>query len=192
MEPDGLKQSSGGRRQTDREGGFRVLITSAQPTRRSFLNQSGLALGAMFVGPEPFPCAMDQIPLGREKIVQELYAAYAALNVEGLLSLLTESCFFEDPTFHLVARGKPEIRKMAESLPRLYSGLKVTVENLIACDDWVITQQQVSGLYKAKPDGGGVKTVSVRGATIFGFEGDKISRWVDYYDYATYIKQTGL
>jgi steroid delta-isomerase-like uncharacterized protein len=149
-------------------------------------------LGGVLIAATAFPP-----PTGRaagrspNDVIEQFYAAYAALNVEKLLALLTDDCFFEDPTFHLVARGKPEISKMAESLPRHYSDVKINVENKILCRDWVITQQSLSGVFKRSADDGGEgRRFSVRGASIFGFAKGKINRWFDYYDYDTYVKQT--
>jgi len=128
-----------------------------------------------------------------ERVVEALYAAYAEMNVERLLALLTDDCFFEDPTFHLVARGKPEIRKLVEPLARHFSDVKIEFENRIACQGWVVTQQRLSGFLRphdGADDAG--KNISVRGAAIFSFRNNRISRWVDYYDILTYREQLGL
>jgi steroid delta-isomerase-like uncharacterized protein len=174
-----------------------MLWTPRHFTRRDFLRHShGLLAGAALA---PLSCAewlapaTDESAGEPEKVVEALYAAYAEMNVERLLALLTDDCFFEDPTFHLVARGKPEIRKLVEPLAQHFSNVKIDIENRIACRGWVVTQQNLSGFLRPHDgaDGAG-KNISVRGATIFSVKSNRISRWVDYYDILTYRKQLGL
>jgi steroid delta-isomerase-like uncharacterized protein len=130
-------------------------------------------------------------PLKLEKVVDEFYAAYMALDAGRLLALLADDCFFEDPTFHLKAQGKAEIRKLMEGLLGHYSNIKIELENRIVCGNWVVTQQHFSGLSKSGPGAEG-RQISVRGASVFGFEKERIRRWTDYYDFATFARQSGL
>jgi steroid delta-isomerase-like uncharacterized protein len=164
--------------------------------RRSFVNRSGALLGGALIGftiapglTGPLPLAAA--PLKLEKIVDEFYAAYMALDAARLVALLTDDCSFEDPTFHLKAQGKPEIRKLMEGLLQHYSNIKIELENRIACGNWVVTQQHFSGLSKSSPSAEG-KQISVRGASVFGFEKERIKRWTDYYDFATFARQSGF
>jgi steroid delta-isomerase-like uncharacterized protein len=170
-----------------------VLTLPKDFNRRSFLNITGAVFGGAFMGLPAslsFP-AHAAAPDGKiEKVIDELYAAYAALNAEKILALLTDDCFFEDPTFHLKASGKTEIRKISESLLQHYFNLKIELENRIVCRNWAITQQRFTGLSKVNASAEG-KQISVRGASIFEFEKDKIKRWTDYYDFATFMKQMG-
>jgi steroid delta-isomerase-like uncharacterized protein len=174
-----------------------MLWTPQHFTRRNFLRHSrGLLAGAALA---PLSCAELSGPAAAEasgateRVVEALYAAYAEMNVEKMLALLTDDCFFEDPTFHLVARGKPEIRKLVEPLAQHFSNVKIDIENRIACQGWVVTQQKLSGFLRPHDgaDGAG-KNISVRGATIFSVRNNRISRWVDYYDILTYRQQLGL
>jgi steroid delta-isomerase-like uncharacterized protein len=170
-----------------------VLITPEKFSRRSFLNTSGTSLGAALIGFAAAPnlTARASAPLKLEKVVDEFYAAYMALDAGRLLAVLTEDCFFEDPTFHLRAQGKPEIRKIFEALLGHYSNIKIELENRIASGNWVVTQQHFSGLSKSGPTAEG-KPISIRGASIFGFEKERIKRWTDYYDFATFARQSGF
>ncbi len=72
-----------------------------------------------------------------------------------------------------------------------FSNVRMTVENRIICGEWAVTQQTLSGIINHSNDGSGEgKKRAVRGATIFRFKSGKINRWSDYYDFATYQKQT--
>lgn len=128
---------------------------------------------------------------GVEKIIEEFYAAYQKLDIPKLLSVLSDECFFEDPTFHLSADGKIEIKKMAEKSFQNVSNVKITLENRIVCSNWVVTQQRLSALIISNTDGTQKsKEFSVRGASIFEIKQGKIKRWTDYYDILTFKKQT--
>lgn len=174
-----------------------MLFTARQVTRRAFLRRSNGLLAGAVVPPFAYAGLSGSATAGAastpERIVEAFYAAYAELNVEKLLALLTDDCFFEDPTLHLVARGKSEIRKMAEGLPLSYSNVKIEIENRIACQGWLITQQKLSAVFKPheRPDAE-ARNISVRGATIFGVTKDRINGWFDYYDAETFRKQSGL
>jgi steroid delta-isomerase-like uncharacterized protein len=171
-----------------------MLITAAKLTRRSFLNRSGNLLGGILVGMTAFPVSSSgAADSSIDKVMEEYYAAYQALDARRLLALMTEDCFFEDPTFHLSARGKAEIMKMFEPLPRAYSNMKIEVENRVTCHNWVVSQQMISANVKTGKDPDAeVKKFSVRGVTILRFRENRIDRWTDYYDYATFLKQTGF
>lgn len=171
-----------------------MLTTPEKFSRRSFLNRSGTSLGAALIGfgAAPHLTSRASAAVTRlEKVIDEFYAAYTALDGGRLLAFLTDDCFFEDPTFHLRAQGKPEIRKLMEGLLRHYSNIKIELENRIACGKWVVTQQHFSGLSKSGPEAEG-RSISVRGASIFEFEKERIRRWTDYYDFATFARQSGL
>jgi len=152
-------------------------------------------LGAALIGfgaaPNLTGRAAAAAPLKLEKVIDEFYAAYMALDGGRLLALLTEDCFFEDPTFHLKAQGKVEISRLMEGLLQHYSNIRIELENRIACGNWVVTQQHFSGLSKSGPTAEG-RQISVRGASVFGFEKERIRRWTDYYDFATFARQSGL
>lgn len=170
-----------------------MLLNAQHFTRRYFLSRSGSLLSGVFISAPAFANSLSRSgstpQLG--KIIDELYAAYEALDQERLLNLLTDDCFFEDPTFHLSARGKPELKKLLADMSKHFSNIRVAIENRIVCRDWVITQQTLSGIINHSTDGSGEgRKISVRGATIFGFKNGKINRWSDYYDFATYQKQT--
>jgi steroid delta-isomerase-like uncharacterized protein len=174
-----------------------MLFTPRQVTRRAFLRRSNRMLVCAVITPFASTGLSGLTTAAEagapERVVEAFYAAYAELNVEKLLALLTDDCFFEDPTFHLVARGKSEIRKMAENLPRDYSDVKIEIENRIACQGWVITQQKLSAVFKPqRSTDAAARNISVRGTTIFGVTRNYINRWFDYYDADTFRKQSGL
>ncbi|HEX8137288.1 MAG TPA: nuclear transport factor 2 family protein [Pyrinomonadaceae bacterium] len=172
-----------------------MLTTPEKFSRRFFLNRSGTSLGAALIGLAAAQTLTGRVvaaaPLKLEKVVDEFYAAYMALDAGRLLALLADDCFFEDPTFHLKAQGKAEIRKLMEGLLGHYSNIKIELENRIVCGNWVVTQQHFSGLSKSGPGAEG-RQISVRGASVFGFEKERIRRWTDYYDFATFARQSGL
>ena len=170
-----------------------MLITVRHFSRRSFLSYSASMLGGIVINTPGLASSFSQpgASTSHGKIINELYAAYEAIDAERLLNLLSDDCIFEDPTFHLSARGKTELRKLLIDMSKHFSNVRMTVENRIICGEWAVTQQTLSGIINHSNDGSGEgKKISVRGATIFGFKSGKINRWSDYYDFATYQKQT--
>jgi steroid delta-isomerase-like uncharacterized protein len=165
-------------------------MMSSEISRRLLLSRVGISCGGILLGVRGVSghTATDK---GVEKIIDEFYAAYEKVDISRMLSVLSDDCFFEDPTFHLSANGKLEIKKMFEQVAPNMSNVSISVENRIVCTDWVVTQQRLSGVITRNTNGvPKSRQFSVRGATIFQVIRGKITRWIDYYDFATFSKQT--
>src|SRR5262245_39919264 len=103
-----------------------------QFSRRAFVKQGGHLMGGMVLGVagSPLATAADK---KLEKIIAEFYEAYEKVDIERMMALLADDCYFEDPTFHLSASGKREIKKMAQSLSKNLSNVEIAIENRIVC-----------------------------------------------------------
>ena len=122
-----------------------------------------------------------------ERVLDAFLAAYNATDIDRLASLLAEDIHFEDPTFHLVARNREEMRPIYEPL-RSFRQVRIVPFNRIVAAPWVVTQQRVSATL-ARPDGE-THEIDVQGASIFETRGGLIRRWFDYYDVLAFREQT--
>jgi ketosteroid isomerase-like protein len=167
-----------------------MLIAMEPSRRRMFLQQSGQAVLGAALSLTVLPAGAAAAAADLKKIITQYYADYAALDLEKVLSYYTEDCHFEDPTFHIVLRGRKEIRAAFTPLKPLYQRVRFEPTLLLVSGNWLICQHVQSGTMKrnAKAE---FKDYQVQGVTLFEFAGDKIKRQYDYYDVATLRKQTG-
>jgi limonene-1,2-epoxide hydrolase len=123
-------------------------------------------------------------------VVDNFLDAYRSMNVERMFALLDENIYFEDPTFHLIARNHEEMRLIVEPAAVMWRNARIEPFNRVHASPWVISQQRLGGTLTL-PNGGGERTFDVQGVSIFEVRGLKIVRWYDYYDVMTFRQQTG-
>lgn len=122
------------------------------------------------------------------RVVDAFIGAYQALDAKALLALLVDDVYFEDPTFHLQAKNKEEMRPIVESLATNYRAVRVMPFNRILVAPWAVSQQRIAATIVKKD--GQAREVDVRGVSMFEIRGGKIARWYDYYDVLTFQEQT--
>ncbi len=123
-----------------------------------------------------------------DDLLDRFFAAYAAMDVDGLAALLAPDVLFEDPTFRLRREGRDAVRRMMLDTRARYSAVSVTCHNRVVAGDRAATEQTVTATVRATdgPD----RRVAVRGASFFAVSGGLIHRWTDYVDYQTFSEQT--
>jgi limonene-1,2-epoxide hydrolase len=159
-------------------------------TRRSAM-KAGIA-GALLV-----PAAAQAAkptrrgPSAREinSILDQFLAAYASVDIPKLVELMAEDIQFEDPTFHLVARNREEMKPIYAPLGTSFRNVRITPFNRIVAAPWGISQQRIAATLVR--DGGRSHEIDVQGLSMLQIDQGRIKRWYDYYDVLTFRKQTG-
>lgn len=124
-----------------------------------------------------------------DAILDSFFAAYTAMDVDGLTALLDADVLFEDPTFRLRREGRDAVRRMMLETRERYSAVAITPHNRIVLADRAATEQTVAATVRVKE--GPERRVSVRGASFFVFSGGLIRRWTDYFDAQGFSQQIG-
>ena len=129
-----------------------------------------------------------------EKTLEAWAADWSSPNVEHLLSLFTDNCIYEDVTFGVVNHGKTELKAFADEMFAAFPDFKVEQTGRFVAGEWAGMEWIISGTHKGDLPGMPAtnKRFSIRGATILELESGKIKRCSDYWDLATFLKQTGL
>lgn len=130
-----------------------------------------------------------QQPGGAEATVVDAFlTAYQARDTNAMYELMAEDVYFEDPTFHLLARNREEMRPIFEPVASLFQSIVITPHNRILAQPWIVSQQTIAGRM-TRPDGE-VRDLEVKGVSLFEVRAGKIVRWYDYYDVLSFRQQT--
>jgi steroid delta-isomerase-like uncharacterized protein len=123
------------------------------------------------------------------EIVDRLFAAYRARDVDGIAGLMAADVVFEDPLFRQRRAGRDGIRSLAAEMRTALSDVTIDVHSMVVAGEWVATEQTLGGIL-TRPDG--VKRpIKVRGSSFFQIRDGQIHTWTDYFDYRTFTEQTG-
>ena len=125
--------------------------------------------------------------------LMESEAAGWSRNMDQLLASYTEDVSYEDPGLGLVLKGKDQVRGFAQSFFDAFPDLKAVIVTTVVAGERGASEWRFSGTQTGDLPGipAANKRMDVRGASIYEFEGGKIKRKVDYWDFATALRQLG-
>lgn len=138
--------------------------------------------------------ADDQQELDRDgrhdNMAQRWIDAWNSHDANAVAVLFTRDAVYEDVTLGIVNHGPEQIRAFAQFFFTVVPDLHLTLVNRSqggksGTIEWVLSGTDV-GIFKTG------KTFAFRGVTVLDLRGDKISRNLDYYDNATFLRQLGL
>jgi steroid delta-isomerase-like uncharacterized protein len=129
-----------------------------------------------------------------DRMFEDWAAAWSHHDVQKLLSLCTDDCTYEDVTMGAINRGKAEVKSFANAVFAAFPDFRIQVTSGFIAGNWAGAEWTMSGTHKGDlpkmPATG--KSFAVRGCTICELRAGKIKRNSDYWDMATFSKQTGL
>jgi len=127
--------------------------------------------------------------------VDALRRAWSEHDFDGVLSLFSDDCVYEDVALGMVFRGKAELSGFIE---HNFSSVPDFQCKLVKCfpgRNCATIENELSGTPSHDPLGRtlpGDRSFKVRGVTILEFEGGLIHRNADYWDSATAMQQLGI
>ena len=129
-----------------------------------------------------------------EKIFEAYDAAMSAHDVDAFLSLFTDDCIHEDVPMGVVNKGKQELGAFTKASFAAVPDLKMERKVLFIAGNRAATEWIMSGTQTADIPGipATNKSFSVRVASIFELEGERIKRQSDYWSLAMLLQQVGL
>jgi steroid delta-isomerase-like uncharacterized protein len=148
----------------------------------------GVVLGLLSAAPALAESDSDKIRLIEDE------AAGWSRNMDRLLASYTDDVSYEDPGLSLTLKGKEQVRGFAQSFFDAFPDLRAVITSTIvsgdrAASEWRFTGTQLGDLPGIPASN---KKMDVLGASIYEFEGGKIKRKVDYWDFATALRQLGV
>ncbi len=129
-----------------------------------------------------------------EKLMDDVYAAWRAHDVEGVVRHFTEDCVYEDMAMGVVNRGRDGLRHFAREVLATMPDFKVVYERRFATEtegagEWVITATW-NGPFEGVDCTG--KKIRFTGLSIYRFRDGLISYAKDCWDYTVMMKAFGV
>jgi steroid delta-isomerase-like uncharacterized protein len=127
------------------------------------------------------------------RLVNELYAAWSLHEPDRIDRIFSDDAVYSDVAGGKNQRGKEQIKQLLHSAFAWAPDFRVTLLSLIvgnnsAATEWLIEGIQTGPIGDLPASGNSFR---LRGASILGFRDGKISKVMDYYDMATFLKQLG-
>src|SRR5688500_6512461 len=94
-------------------------------------------------------------------VVSEFYDAYRALDADRLLTLLSQAIAIAEPSTRMHAKGRDQMRQMADGVRTSYRNLTIDVHSSIVSGNDVAAEVTISGIM-IRPDGT-TRNIRVRG-----------------------------
>lgn len=155
--------------------------------RRAAIRGASAGLGLFAANADARVCEPADT-LNEARTIDAFLAAYRARDAAAMFELLADDLYFEDPTFHLLARNKEEMRPFVEPLTKTYQSVRITPFNRIHASPWIASQQRIAATV-LKNDGQR-RDLEVQGLSLFQVRSGKIAKWYDYYDVLSFKQQT--
>ena len=130
----------------------------------------------------------------REKLIETWAADWTSGDLSHFLTLFTDSCVYEDVAFGAVHHGKDELKTFVEGIRSSFPDFQVEVVTRFATEDSGSAEWKMSGTHRGDLPGMPAtnKQFTIRGASVFEFESERIRRCSDYWDQAALLKQLGF
>ena len=122
------------------------------------------------------------------RVLDAWLEAYPSVDVPNLVSLMWEDIYFEDPTFHLKASSREEMKPIYAPLETSFKNVRILPFNRIVAPPWGISQQRMAATLVR--EGGESQQIDVQGLSMLEICEGRIKRWYDYYDVLTFREQT--
>lgn len=129
-----------------------------------------------------------------EKLMDDMYAAWRAHDVEGVAGHFTDDCVYEDMAMGVVNRGKDALRHFVREVYKTMPDFKVVYERRFATEtegagQWVITATW-NGPFEGVDRTG--SKIRFTGLSLYQFRDGRISYAKDCWDYTVMMKEFGV
>jgi limonene-1,2-epoxide hydrolase len=125
-----------------------------------------------------------------KKVVEKFFAAYNSQDMDKAAAYFSEDTVYEDVTAGHISRGRAEVRKRFEGAFYIFEDFKLEVVSNSFHKGHGVVEWVWSGTDKEMLKTG--KKFSVRGVSVYEIRRGKISRYKEFYDFATVMRQVGV
>jgi steroid delta-isomerase-like uncharacterized protein len=128
------------------------------------------------------------------KVLDAWATAWTSHDIDKVLALFTDDCIYEDVAMGVVNKGQKQLRDFGSNYFATFPDVVLTLQTRFVAGSFGSAEWLMKGTQKGDMPGmpASNKVMSVRGATVYEFQGDKIKRNSDYWDIATMLKQLGF
>src|SRR5215470_8213543 len=99
-------------------------------------------------------------------------------DIDGLLSMFTDDCVYEDVTFGMMSRGKTELRTFVNQILAALPDFHIDLQHHFVADGWGAMEWTMTGTHEGDFPGMPAthQRFSIRGATVAELDGALIKR----------------
>jgi steroid delta-isomerase-like uncharacterized protein len=166
--------------------------------RRNLLNGSAVVFIVMILlcsctGIDSGTDIVDS-PINANQWVEEYESAYAARDIDTLLTFYADDCTMEDVAMGNVANGKEEIRAGFQMVHSVMPNMTREITSSFGTGAYLCVEWSVKGDYTGNIDGTQItdKNVAHRGVTVYELRDGKIIRESNYYDLNSFLRKLGI
>jgi steroid delta-isomerase-like uncharacterized protein len=149
---------------------------------------SGLTIGML-----GFPLGSAGAAGCTEQLAQDFLAAWSHNDMPNLMAVYSDDIDFTDKTVNANMHGKKQLQDFAQGWFKAMPDMNFTTVSVITAGDKGTVEWVAHGTQKGDLPGMPAtnKAVNVPGVSVLGCKDGKISYEVDYWDYATLMRQLG-
>ncbi len=125
-----------------------------------------------------------------KNVIEQLFDAWNSRDADKVAASFSEDGVYEDVAAGHISRGRAEVRKWAEGAFADIENFKIEVVSSSFHNGGGVVEWVWSGTDKGLLKTG--KNFSVRGVSIIEVRRGKISRYKEFYDFSTVMRQLGL
>ena len=125
-----------------------------------------------------------------KRVIEKLFAAWNSHDAGKVVAYFSEDAVYEDVTAGHISRGRAEVRKWVEGAFDVVENFKLEVVSSSFDSGRGVVEWVWSGTDKGLLKTG--KKFSVRGVSVYEIRRGKISRYKEFYDFATVMRQVGV
>ncbi len=125
-----------------------------------------------------------------KKVIEKFFAAWNSNDADKAAAYFSEDAVYEDVAAGQIKRGRAEVREWVEGAVVAVENFKLEIVSSSFHKGHGVVEWVWSGTDKGLLKTG--KKFSVRGVSVYEIRGGKISRYKEFYDFATVMRQVGL
>jgi len=127
-------------------------------------------------------------------LIRAIQQSWSDPDPESFVSLFTPDGLFEDRAYGIVLNGHEQLRAHARRMKKHNVGLSVEILTCDATERTGHAEWELSHVFTGHFDGVDCTgtPIRIRGASIYEFEGGRIRRATDYWNYMEIVRSVGV
>lgn len=125
-----------------------------------------------------------------KKLIEQLFTAWNSRDADKVAASFCRNAEYEDVTAGQINRGRAEVRNWAAGAFADIENFKIEIKNRSIYSGGGVVEWVWSGIDKGLFKTG--KKFSVRGVSVIEVRRGKISRYKEFYDFSTVMRQLGM
>lgn len=130
----------------------------------------------------------------KEALLDNVYAAWRRHDIEDLVSYFSEDCVYEDLAMSAINHGRDGLRQFAKEVLKTMPDFQVEYTRRFATEAFGAGQWRITATWNGDFEGVDCtgKPIEFIGLSYYEFEGEKIKKAMDCWDFTVMMKGLGM